>query len=247
MARNCRTDLGLDLYDYGARFYNPSLGRWHNLDPYADKYLNLSPYNYVANNPLIFIDPDGKKIKGVTKNSDGSLSYSKGAIRRGTKRMVTAMQKTKTGQGQVQMLLNKKEIVKMQLTDKLLVLQDGEGKWGKIAGDASQSNNVVTVSTAEMDGEKVSMKDAYTVTENGDIIKVNGLTEDDLRSSEADQYSDMPHTGSAEGEINATAVHESEHLTDENKEVANSDPARVEDKPSEKERQTRQEWIENNQ
>jgi RHS repeat-associated protein len=59
--------LGLDLYDYGARFYNPSLGRWHNLDPYADKYLNLSPYNYVANNPLIFIDQMGKKLRELQK------------------------------------------------------------------------------------------------------------------------------------------------------------------------------------
>ena len=50
---------GLDLYDYGARRYDPALARWTSPDPLCESYYNVSPYAFCHNNPVCRIDIDG--------------------------------------------------------------------------------------------------------------------------------------------------------------------------------------------
>jgi hypothetical protein len=53
---------GLDEYDSDARWYYPAIMRTTTIDPLAEKYYDISPYAWCANNPVRFVDPDGKKI-----------------------------------------------------------------------------------------------------------------------------------------------------------------------------------------
>ena len=50
------------LYYYGARYYDPWSAVWAGVDPMWAKYLFVSPFVYCANNPIIYIDPDGRKV-----------------------------------------------------------------------------------------------------------------------------------------------------------------------------------------
>ena len=52
---------GLNTYDYGARQYNPVTARWDRIDPLCEKFYSTSPFAYCANNPVKFVDPDGRR------------------------------------------------------------------------------------------------------------------------------------------------------------------------------------------
>ncbi len=52
--------LQLGWYDYGARFYDPQIGRWHSVDPSVEMAYSWTPYRYGFNNPIRFLDAEGR-------------------------------------------------------------------------------------------------------------------------------------------------------------------------------------------
>ncbi len=82
--KELQNELDLQLYDYVTRKYDPALGRFLSIDPASDNYQSWTPYHYVMNNPIKFVDPtgmftelyneNGEKIGEDEAGNDGKVS-----------------------------------------------------------------------------------------------------------------------------------------------------------------------------
>jgi len=81
--KEIQDDFGLGWYDYGARIFDPTLGRFMAQDKYAEVYYPLSLYSYCAGNPIKSVDVNGEFIGTIIGTVVGAAagaydSYQKG-------------------------------------------------------------------------------------------------------------------------------------------------------------------------
>lgn len=77
--KELQDELGLNVYAYGWRDYDPAIGRFLKMDRFSEKYYDVNPYQYCVNNPIRFIDIKGDSIsvdQSVTNNWELNKAFS---------------------------------------------------------------------------------------------------------------------------------------------------------------------------
>ena len=155
--KELQTDFGLDWYDYVARFYDPQLGRFHVNGAYAEKYYDLSTYQYAANNPIVNIDINGDSIWFTTQ-------YDKSGELSGVTMNVTGTVVDNTKGG----------LTEKQIEKKRGQIEKGIEKAFKGSGDNIEFNASANITVSKNDGSIKSSDHVFRLVD--DVAETTGAT-----------------------------------------------------------------------
>ncbi|MEC4048613.1 RHS repeat-associated core domain-containing protein [Flavobacterium sp. SUN046] len=162
--KELQDELGLNFYDYGARNYDPALGRFFNMDRFSEKYYDINPYQYCVNNPVRFID-----IKGDSISVDKSLTENWGL-----NKAMTIFAATKAGRRFLSKFASKGQTIFGQTFDKdgkydkaglnieFTTLRKEENEYGMPAKGETDNDGYNTITVALNTYEKVDAQDDET-------------------------------------------------------------------------------------
>lgn len=189
---------------------------WYSVDPLAEKYPNYSPYVYCMNNPVNFIDPDGRWVKGVSYGKDGTLVFSKEASK-STIRMCKALSLNDNGKSMLKFAINSDINVKMKMVNNEKSISHGttlqgnnnpKDNYGRVVNpDGTYGIKEATVSVNEAELKNAilnpksehygqTLEEAIGATTGHEIV--HGTNKSEINK---DIKSEINHTKRTDGEV----------------------------------------------